>query len=143
MSDNEKPWLNEPDSLRFIDELTGLECYIWRHPALGSLNGYVIIPKNNKLYGIYDGDEILNNIEVHGGITFSGIRKEIDEYAIGFDCSHAGDLSPKMSSDILAYLGDTYKDIEFVKAECRSLAKQLFELSKEYQSTLNETYNND
>jgi hypothetical protein len=63
---------------------------------------------------------------------------------IGFDCAHAGDLSPKMEADmerIYAAKGetrfkpphsylpkDTYKTIEYVQGECRELAKQLKEI---------------
>jgi hypothetical protein len=125
MIDNEKPWLNEPNSLRFTDKLTDLECYIKRHPGIGTLNGYVIIPKNNKLYGIHHDHLIFNNINIHGGLTFSGISKDIDEYIIGFDCAHCDDFAPIMDESIYHLIDCTYKDIEYVKAECRNLAAQL------------------
>lgn len=155
------PWENEPDELRFTDEATGLECYICRHSEIGHLNGYVIIPKDNVLYGanLFDNPDI----KVHGGVTFSGIMPindfilewhantitmqeviygpNINEYCIGFDCAHYNDLipddpynktfHPNIIDNINAHFPRTYKDIEYVKAECLKLAKQLHDLMKD------------
>lgn len=83
-----------------------------------------------------DNEEIFNEIDVHGGVTYTGeIRfKQQDytiDYVVGFDCAHAGDYSPYF----LPFLGmnkrianETYKDIEYVTNECKNLAKQLKEL---------------
>lgn len=46
----------------------------------------------------------------------------------GFDCSHAGDVAPGYERSYSDH-GDVYRDIEYVKAEVRSLAKQLAALS--------------
>lgn len=58
---------------------------------------------------------------VHGGITFSD-NFDTGGYWYGFDCSHCDDLSP--SYDSFAAHRE-YRDVEYVKAECASLAKQL------------------
>lgn len=132
------PWETEPDFLEFIDESTGYRCFIQRHPELKHLCGYVELPKEHKLYGKdnMDNEEIFNEIDVHGGVTYTGeIRfKQQDytiDYVVGFDCAHAGDYSPYF----LPFLGmnkrianETYKDIEYVTNECKNLAKQLKEL---------------
>lgn len=61
-------------------------------------------------------------LDVHGGLTFSGpLRDEVGHW-FGFDCAHAGDLSPGLNS--LIDDGE-YRDIEYVRAECRRLAEQL------------------
>lgn len=60
--------------------------------------------------------------DVHGGITYSDTQKD-GAFWYGFDCSHAGDLCPKRGH---AHAGDVYRDFEYVKAECASLASQLF-----------------
>lgn len=132
------PWETEPDFLEFIDESTGYRCFIQRHPEFKHLCGYVELPKEHKLYGKdnMDNEEIFNEIDVHGGVTYTGeIRfKQQDytiDYVVGFDCAHAGDYSPYF----LPFLGmnkrianETYKDIEYVTNECKNLAKQLKEL---------------
>lgn len=64
-------------------------------------------------------------IDVHGGLTFSGDDwPEKGGWWFGFDCSHAGDLTPDLRED---YAEETYRDSAYVKAECKKLAKQLAE----------------
>ncbi len=136
MKKQQGPWNNEPDELRFMDETTGLECYIMRHPEFGHLCGYVIIPKDkiDKVDHLpspyWDSDP--NLPDVYGGVTFKDILKQIDEYCIGFDCAHTYDWSPFIMSKFYAdNIEATYKDIEFVKAECIKLAKQLHDLMED------------
>ncbi len=146
-------WEIEPDELHFVDEKTGYKCVIWRHPELGNLNGYVILPKDTKLYKLYkESDEywfynspiLVNNIKVHGdikvhgGLTYSGdcLPYLKGEFALGFDCGHGFDLIPyldygRSSSDLS---NATYKNIEYVKKECSKLASQLYELNEEIMS---------
>lgn len=100
----------------------------------------------------------LGKIEVHGRLTYSefcqeneketGICHKSDKevYWFGFDCGHAYDYMPGMGADVLA-LDDipittrnlfesmrnrkdfeTYRDMDYVKAEVLSLAKQLSEI---------------
>lgn len=115
-------------------------------------------------------------INVHGGITFSNAcAAGMDEsthichvagpgepdhvWWFGFDCSHAGDVSPRMNATLrdirarnpdkfdsplrqimrevqpaiddlaVGAFGETYKPIEYVKIEVRSLAEQLAALA--------------
>ena len=71
------------------------------------------------------------NIEVHGGVTYTGRREfkqpnYIADYVLGFDCGHAGDLVPGINNNLaIEYV---YRDIEYVTNECKNLAKQLKEL---------------
>ncbi len=53
-----------------------------------------------------------------------------DIHWFGFDCSHAGDEAPGLSQRYREAVGDQYRDIEYVKAECRSLAQQLMALRR-------------
>lgn len=80
---------------------------------------------------------------VHGSLTFSGkCRKHENEcegichkveegeddniWWFGFDCAHAGDISPAYETNRLYRVdGDTYKNIAYVTSEVESLAKQL------------------
>lgn len=70
--------------------------------------------------------------DVHGGITWADNRLPWEDktptgWWLGFDCAHDGDLSPgyenRFSSD------GEYRDIEYVKAECESLASQIVALN--------------
>lgn len=122
------PWETEPDFLEFVDENTGYKCFIQRYPELKHLCGYVELPKKHKLYGSFS-EENFYNIEVHGGVTYTGKREfeqqnYIADYVLGFDCGHAGDLVPGVKS----FHEEMYRDIEYVTNECKNLAKQLKEL---------------
>lgn len=130
---SDRPWEREPDNEEWVHDLTGYKCTVWRHGTLGHLNGYVAIPRGHKAYGFnYDW---LNDrdVEVHGGLTYSEKDKDTDEWVVGFDCSHAGDFSPKLVATMLEYtetdishhMRDTYRTFEWVKEEVCSLARQL------------------
>ena len=131
------PWETEPDFLKFIDGDTGYKCYIMRHPELKHLCGYVELPKEHKLYGETNIDNKFLNLEVHGGVTYTGRREfkqqnDTVDYVVGFDCAHAGDYWPyyfPIMGVMNKIIGDeTYKDIKYVTNECIKLAKQLKEL---------------
>ena len=85
---SKKPWETKPDFLEFIDEDTGYRCFIERRPELKHLCGYVELPKEHKLYGSFS-EENFYNIEVHGGVTYTG-RREFKQqnytadYVVGF-----------------------------------------------------------
>ena len=46
------PWQGEVDSYEWLDRLSGLHCAIIRHTAVGSLLGYVAVPKGHKLHRV-------------------------------------------------------------------------------------------
>jgi hypothetical protein len=58
---------------------------------LGWGNGYVAVPPSHCLYGHF----IINQIHVHGGVTFSGNGYHVNTpkgwWVFGFDTSHWGD----------------------------------------------------
>ena len=130
-----RPWESEPNHAEWIDEDTDYKCRIVRHDHFGHLCGYVGIPKNHPLWGKhYSDDEV--GIQVHGGLTFADSANPDGDWGgglwwFGFDCSHAGDLSPKM----LMYLvekdyynsarGETYRTWDYVENEVRELVRQL------------------
>jgi len=76
--------------------------------------------------------EIVLAVDVHGGLTFaSDSIKDTPEQGLwwfGFDCSHAGDISPNY--DFGPFPGDVYRIAEYVKKECESLADQLTAITK-------------
>lgn len=89
-------------------------------------------------------------IDVHGGLTFADSCHESDEgeghgichvplagrphdvWWLGFDCAHAGDLTPydaaQQAAEPFRYWyrdGDVYRDLTYIKNECTRLAAQL------------------
>lgn len=132
----ERPWEHEPDQEEWVHELTGYKCTVRRHQTLGSLNGYVAIPKGHRVWG-FGYDDV--DVEVHGGLTYADEDKETGEWVFGFDCSHGGDFSPRLLANIMRFsshedletmLGlklrtEVYRTFEWVKAEACILARQL------------------
>jgi hypothetical protein len=133
----ERPWEHEPDQEEWVHELTGYKCTVRRHQTLGSLNGYVAIPKGHRVWG-YGYDDV-DDADVHGGLTYAEEDKETGEWVFGFDCSHGGDFSPKLLANIMRFSShedletmlelklrtEVYRTFEWVKAEVCSLARQL------------------
>lgn len=96
----------------------------------GKYNGYVLIHKDHPFFGLDLCDDKLDDIEVHGGISFSGSAALLkgkasevpleylteDYWCFGFDCLHLGDTEAKWP-------------IENIEKECGKLAEQF--LNKE------------
>lgn len=98
-------------------EYKGYICHIRRVgvPYSGHLCGYIEIPAGHKLCGVgYDDIESYYNYDLpaHGGLTFSGTVDE--NYWIGFDCAHTGDLCPMYDSKYSSP-HDIYKDMNYVE----------------------------
>lgn len=123
------PWQQEPDKQQWTSA-SGLPCLLARGPG-GGLCGYVGVPKGHpwfeKDYGAVKPDP-----DVHGGLTYANhcqgmICLEVEEgedqniWWLGFDCAHAGDLSPAFQK-----IGthDEYRDVAYVRHETENLAKQ-------------------
>lgn len=135
----ERPWEHEPDREEWVHELTGYKCTVRRHQTLGSLNGYVAIPKGHRVWGIFYDKAPLEHIEVHGGLTYADEDKETGEWVFGFDCSHGGDFSPRLLANIMRFSShedletmlelklrtEVYRTFEWVKKEVCVLARQL------------------
>ena len=129
---SDRPWEHEPDIEEWVDAETGYKCTVMRHGTLGHLNGYVAIPKGHLWHG-QDYNNLNEGIDVHGGLTYAAEDKETGEWVLGFDCSHAGDFSPKLvatlmeytDTDISHHLRDTYRTFEWVKEQVVELAERL------------------
>lgn len=125
----EGPWQNEPDELSFDDDGTELPCRIVRNLS-GALCGYVGISVDHPLHSIHYTD-VGPDLEVHGGLTFSGeLKKGCELWWFGFDCAHYGDYSPAMAAFLPSIGPSIYRRIEYVKGECASLAHQLDRVAK-------------
>lgn len=128
------PWDDEPDREEFRH--AGLPCIV-RRGFSGAWCGYVGVPPGHPVHG-KDSDAVA--VDVHGGLTYSAkCQGDIchtpapgespDAWWLGFDCAHAYDVAPGMLAilgrDLHGIPGDTYKTLEWAKAETRSLAEQL------------------
>lgn len=146
-------WMNEPDREEF--EHAGLRCLILRHDEMKHLCGYVGVPKNHPWYGIdynqclrgcegkpsFISPSIINYpctwesdhespeklIDVHGGLTFSGMgdgkQRPAGYWWFGFDCAHAWDVVPNLKIPYLTE--EAYRNFAYVRAEIKRLAEQL------------------
>jgi hypothetical protein len=104
-----------------------IHCSIHRN-GVKALCGYITLTKDSSLYGVgYDN----LNIQVHGGLTYDGYDKD-ENWVIGFDCAHHGDLTPYFLLNDEYYFGQRgiYRDMEYVKYECESMAEQASVFSK-------------
>lgn len=95
----------------------------------GEYNGYVAVPPGHPLYRKSNFDPEVENLDVHGGVTFAGYEKTLpwvsvyldhqkprrNWWVFGFDTCHCGDNSDKWN-------------LENCTEETRRLQEQLEEL---------------
>jgi hypothetical protein len=114
-------WLDEPDE--WEERIDDFHLVVYRNAALGFLNGYVGVPLNHKLSG--EQYETLDNIYVHGGLTFSDYGEHLrnpifdkNRWYFGFDTGHCGDFAPVMHYNSFYDIdfGDIYRDMNYVKS---------------------------
>jgi len=117
-------------------EAFGLHCVLKRN---SSWCGYVGVPKDSRLDGkSYSWDttsenglskleEAITNINVHGGLTYSG-RLMGDVWYFGFDCSHFGDLNSYDLRFEIETENCVYRDKDYVIKETTRLAEQIKEI---------------
>lgn len=87
--------------------------------------GYVEAPE--KLVNQDYDQEVIHDIDVHGGVTYSGTLSELDnKWVFGYDCAHYGDKS--FSSDFVWEEGEV-RDAKFCMEQCELLAEQLVEIN--------------
>ena len=125
-------WDKEPENrVDFIH--SGFSCFILRGP-MGAWCGYVGVPSTHPAYEKDYNDDILEKIDVHGGLTYAdkcaGVICHVPEpgmpddvWWLGFDTAHYGDVVPLNVH--WAQHDETYKNIKYVTDEVKSLAEQL------------------
>lgn len=141
------PWEKEDDRYEWTTA-AGYPGLMTRGP-LGNWCGYAAVPNGHPLWGAaYDA---WCNIEVHGGLTYSGpCRGHICHTAkpgdpdnvwwFGFDCAHAFDFMPAMGplradrsfgpTVPTKFPDEVYRDYGYVREQVESLASQLQELER-------------
>ncbi len=122
------PWMKEPDRVEF--RALGFPCLMVRNP-MGNWCGYVGVAPGHPWFEKGYDDVPAN---AHGGLTFSNHchgnvchvpqAGEPDHvWWLGFDCAHYMDLVPGLKF----FSEGTYKDEQYVRAECEALALQASE----------------
>jgi len=101
----------------------------------GWINGYVGIPEGHRLYKkSYENTEEIQNLDIHGGITFSSNRRNPDTmmndglWYLGFDTAHGDDFDFEYVVDHNRSLMTNRKhnkDKDFVISEIKKLVNQL------------------
>lgn len=134
----EGPWLKEPDEGMW--EAHGFRCMFVRNSSVGTLCGYVGVPKGHPWFEQhYDTVQREWNPDVHGGLTFSDEMSERSPdglWYLGFDCAHLDDLMPMnigfMEQGIFprSKVEGVYKTVAWVKAETERLAEQAAKAAK-------------
>lgn len=104
---------------------SGFECMTTR-TEMGIPCGYVGLPRSHPYYGKHRRE--IEDIEVHGGLTYSGYWNNLDHtlWWLGFDCAHAfdiDDLPTTLSGP--PYVLKSNKSQDFVEEQTKRLAEQL------------------
>jgi hypothetical protein len=98
----------------------GFICEVKRHPSLCHLCGYIQVPPNHPWFG-----KEYVNVEVHGGITWSSKSEITQNWVLGFDCSHAGDIAwPSLMFGSIMDMDEEYRDWDYVKSQVNYLASK-------------------
>lgn len=135
------PWQAEPDHVDWRDTETNYPCIAHRNEA-GAWCGYVGLPPGHPARSGNNYDNVDNEVEVHGGITYGakcfGVICHVPEpgesddvFWYGFDCNHYLDRAPgseaffrKIGHQRRADDPAVYRDLAYVQAECGKLARQ-------------------
>lgn len=126
-----KEWEHESNFLEFIDDSTGYKCFILRDEKWGSLWGFVRLPHEHS----HKHDIKKLKIRARGWIVPDANKYfcykfkpnlPVDDftresYLVFFSCSDVNDLLPYLEGNRYA----KYRNIEYVKNECKKLAKKL------------------
>jgi len=104
---------NEGDLIEFVYK--DIPCTLKRN-QLGALCGYCKIPTYVDVK--IDNTDI---IEVHGGITYTGVWDDYDVF--GFDCAHSHDFTPTYPM-----YHSIYRTKEYCIKECQNMVDQIIEL---------------
>jgi len=130
--DGGNTWEREADRDNWEED--GLPCAIRRTDDIGHLCGYVGIPADHPVAGTPYTDLPLR---VHGGLTYSkpgdGDYLPEGHWWVGFDCAHAGDITPATTSVCAdrSAIDEEYRSMEYVRRETKHLAwdvRQLLDL---------------
>lgn len=104
-----------------------LTCVV-RHGIFSCPCGYVKLPEDHPLHGVnYTEYDDCTDIDVHGGVMFSGIMTDMNGWFVGFDMAHLNDFD---SHD----LNKCIRTTEECERETNRLADQLADMYLDYYS---------
>ena len=132
------PWFNEILWDSEIREHAGLKFRVLRM-SWGIWNGYVILPKGHIFHGKNMGDKEIEDLQVHGGVTYTdsggNIWSKDDDWIIGFDTDHMYDFSPDnkiRNFNIFLDGCKNYKNHAYVVQETKNLIDSILFTMKYY-----------
>ena len=132
------PWFNEILWDPEIHEHGGLKFRVLRM-SWGIWNGYVILPKGHIFHGKNMSDKEIEDLQVHGGITYSAPGgndwSKDDDWILGFDTNHMHDFSPDSKiRDFKIFLNGckNYKTHTYVVQETKNLIDSILFTMKYY-----------
>lgn len=119
-------WDTEPDWAVF--NASGFDCAMQRN-GQGAWCGYVLVPEWHPMHGakLQHGEPVWLN--VHGGVTWDSVmhfQPELEltaSFAVGFDCSHSSDLSPRDLARGMVF--GEYCNFQYAMDETEGLASQI------------------
>jgi hypothetical protein len=148
------PWQDEPDKMQWTDEATGLPCLAVRSRSgawcgyVGVDTGHPWFQADPFKISLPDGVHGALNFasfcqdeadEGHGVCHIPGPGEPDRVWWLGFDCQHAWDKKPandalmrrvaphleEMRQELsVGILAETYRDLDYVRDQCRRLARQ-------------------
>lgn len=140
-------WSDEPVRLDWVDEATGLQCFM-RRGMFDVWCGYIAVPAAHPWFGV-DYSEI-QGADVHGGLSYAAEAPDYPGlWSLGFDCGHAWDSWPgaedrsipdlpgelqKLMSGMQKRLGAKYRACEYVMLQCVALAEQAARAAAEFNA---------
>ena len=135
------PWFNEILWDSEIREYAGLKFRVLR-TEWGTWNGYVFLPKGHIFHGKNVNDKEIEDLKVHGGVTYSasggvtgGIGSKKDDWIVGFDTDHMYDFSPNSKIRNFNIFLDgckNYKNHAYVVRETKNLIDSILFTMKYY-----------
>jgi hypothetical protein len=132
------PWTGEPNRIEFRH--AGLPCILHRG-GMGAWCGYVGLSPNHPLHGV-GYSEAGEKVGAHGGLTYAkpcaGCVCHVPKpgeaenlWWLGFDCGHAGDMTPRQTLYSVFHQTDHYWTAAECRVETERLAEQLAVIVKE------------
>jgi len=112
------PWDTEPDFA--VIEHAGFTGFVKR-AWTGGLCGYVALPPNHPWHG-KDYSDV--SADCHGQLTFA--ERMGPYWCLGFDCGHAGDVTPMMVALMpgMCRADWVYRDFAYVREQVKGLCQQ-------------------
>ena len=116
-----------PEIAYFV--LGDFPCSIWKHPDLGTLQGYLGVSPIHPWYGKDQSDDLLRRLDVHGGITLACHEKSSRQMSPEYRAAVMSDVRPfpefewvsVPNKDDASWPHNTGQDVWWVGFDCGHL----------------------